>query len=459
MKKEFLVLGLIFLLIGIVSATNVNVISRVVEGIVVNDAGEPILVEITITNYGPEGNFRIFTPEKLSITPNEINLGEGETKTITLELLPIESMMSAEGYFRIPINVRKEGTGNPYVFYVPIKLLDFKELFVFSPHNINIDSSKLGIDIYNIEDVDYKNIEISFRSVFIDDYSSKYNLLPYEKKFIEVPVNNDKLKNLIFGSYPLTVTYEVEGRKSEFIVWTKLIEQSGVSVNEENSGIIIKKNVVEKKNEGNIITIAEVNIKKNIFSKFFTTFSKEPNRVEREGFAVVYYWQGELRPNESLKIEATTNWTLPFLVILLIIGVAVLSKMYFSHDLEMVKRVNYVRTKSNDFALKVTIKVKAKKFMEKISIYDRIPAMTKVYEDDRNFTGKLDKDKGRLKWDVNYLSAGEERTFSYIIYSKVKILGKFELPSATTVYESKGKVHEEKSNRVFFINEQEPDKD
>jgi len=42
---------------------------------------------------------------------------------------------------------------------------------------------------------------------------------------------------------------------------------------------------------------------------------------------------------------------------------------------------------------------------------------------------------------------------SYIIYSKVGILGKFALPVTTAVYEREGKIHEAESNRTFFIAE------
>ena len=58
-----------------------------------------------------------------------------------------------------------------------------------------------------------------------------------------------------------------------------------------------------------------------------------------------------------------------------------------------------------------------------------------------------------MKWHFEHLAAGEERQITYIFYSKLKIIGKFELPPATGVYEIMGRMHEAQSNRAFFINE------
>jgi len=52
------------------------------------------------------------------------------------------------------------------------------------------------------------------------------------------------------------------------------------------------------------------------------------------------------------------------------------------------------------------------------------------------------------------MQPGESRVISYIIYSKVGVLGKFALPTATAIYEKDGNIHEAESNHAFFIAEQ-----
>ena len=66
---------------------------------------------------------------------------------------------------------------------------------------------------------------------------------------------------------------------------------------------------------------------------------------------------------------------------------------------------------------------------------------------------KIDMKNRRLEWNVESLNKGEERIFTYIIYSKIGVVGRFELPSTRAVYEKEGKVKNTESNRSFFINE------
>ena len=113
-----------------------------------------------------------------------------------------------------------------------------------------------------------------------------------------------------------------------------------------------------------------------------------------------------------------------------------------------------MRTKGGEFALKVTLIAKAKKFVEKIKVVDKIPSLVKVHERFGIHTpDKIDEQNRRLEWNVDSLQEGEERIFSYIVYSKISPMGRFELPTATAVYEKDGEIHEASSNRVFFLSE------
>ena len=120
----------------------------------------------------------------------------------------------------------------------------------------------------------------------------------------------------------------------------------------------------------------------------------------------------------------------------------------------MKKRVTYVRAKGGEFALKVLIKVKAKKFVENIKIVDKLPPIVKLYEKYGTINpDKIDEKNRRLEWNVENLDKGGEVMLSYIIYSKIRIMGKFALPPTTVIYEREGKVREAESNKVFFITE------
>ena len=122
-------------------------------------------------------------------------------------------------------------------------------------------------------------------------------------------------------------------------------------------------------------------------------------------------------------------------------------------ELVLKKKVHFVKTKGGEFALKVVLTAKARKHVEDIQIVDKLPGMTKLYEKFGIKPDKIDHATRRIFWNINNLNEGEERVYSYIIYSKIKVVGKFELSPAMAMYERDGKTHEVLSNRAFFDSE------
>jgi len=156
-----------------------------------------------------------------------------------------------------------------------------------------------------------------------------------------------------------------------------------------------------------------------------------------------------------MRIIVKTNWFYPFFVILFVIIIVVLAKQYSRTDLNIKKKVSFVNTKGGEFALKVTILLNAKNYINRVSVIDKLPHLVKVHE---RFGGeqpkRINEKNRRVEWDFDELEKGETRVLSYIIYSKIGILGKFALPSTTAIYEKEGKVCETESNRAFFVSEQ-----
>jgi len=156
-----------------------------------------------------------------------------------------------------------------------------------------------------------------------------------------------------------------------------------------------------------------------------------------------------------LEIIITTNWILPFVVVALIVFIFLFVKSYNEKDISLRKKVTFVKTKNGDFALKVSVFVSAKKYVEKVIITDRLPALVKVYPRfGLDKPSKVEEHKRLIEWDFEKLEAGETRILSYVIYSKVGVMGKFALPSTIAVYEREGEIKETESNKAFFIAEQ-----
>ena len=198
-------------------------------------------------------------------------------------------------------------------------------------------------------------------------------------------------------------------------------------------------------------------MQKSILSRLFTTFNQEPLIVERKGFNVNYVWTETLQPSDIITIKSRTSYIYPLLIFIVAIILIYGFKRYLQTKVEVKKTVNHVKTKGGEFALKIRINVKARKHVENASLIDKIPGMVKVYEKFEKGTREPDKKdtkNRRLQWNIGDLNAGEERVFSYIVYSKIGFVGKFSLPPATLVFEKGDNIHEVESNTVYFLAEQ-----
>lgn len=104
--------------------------------------------------------------------------------------------------------------------------------------------------------------------------------------------------------------------------------------------------------------------------------------------------------------------------------------------------------------MKVSIIIKAKRFVEHIKLTDKLPHLVELYEKFGTIKpDDIDIKNKRIEWNLEALDKGESRVFTYIIYSKIGVVGRFELPNAHAIYEKEGQMKETLSNRSFYINE------
>ena len=178
--------------------------------------------------------------------------------------------------------------------------------------------------------------------------------------------------------------------------------------------------------------------------------------MERDGSKVIYTWNNEISPGDYSEIRVKTNWFFPFILVLLIVFITIAAKRYSLKPLQINKTISYVRTKGGEFALKVTLKLKARKELANISVIDKIPPLMKLYSGHRiEPITSIDEKNRKIEWNFKSLSTGETRVISYVVYSKMGVLGKFALPCAAGLYEHNGKIHKVYSNKAFFVSEQQ----
>jgi hypothetical protein len=333
-----------------------------------------------------------------------------------------------------------------------MRIIKFEDAIDISVNNLKIDDTETKIVITNLEKRAFENIGLHVLSDFFE-INEIISLDSEEQIKISIPIKLNETKTLEAKDYRVIATLELNNHKIEKAAILKYLERGEVSVSKTSEGFIVKKNSISKTNEGNVEIIVKIESKKNVLSRLFTTYSETPHTSERKGLFVEYAWEKELLPTETYSINSTTNYTLPFIFILIVLIVFFITKFLIRKDLVVKKRVSFVKTKGGEFALKIKLRIKANSLIENIEIADRIPGITKLYEKFGAKPDKIDNKKRKLSWSIKRLNAGEERVFTYIIYSKINVLGRFELPSASAKYEKNGKHEHTFSNKTYFAAE------
>jgi len=422
--------------------------------------GAPVTFDLRIKNTGLADNFELYNFLGFNMFPvGTIPIGTGQTKNVKLQISPI-SDFSHRGFYTFNYFIRGYNqNASEQSETLTFKAIDLKDAFEIGSGEVDAESNSIDIYIENKVNFDFENVDAKFSSVFFDREET-FPLNSNERKEFNVQLNKEDFKKLMAGFYTLDAEVVVKGKKAEVEGTIKFAEKDIVKTAENEYGFFINTRIIEKVNEGNVLKKSETVIKKNIVSRLFTSFSPEPDIVERDSSTVYYTWINEIKPGETLKITVRTNWLFPFVTVLFLVVLIILVKQYSGTDLILRKRVSFVRAKGGEFALKVTIVASARRYIEQINIIDRLPPLVKVHE---RFGGqqpkRVDEKTKRIEWNFEKLEAGEMRTASYIIYSKVGIVGKFALPSATGIYEKEGKIKETTSNRAFFVAEQKVRKD
>lgn len=436
--------------ISLVSSMDIKVSAKEISSVAIIELNRPALFELSITNNKPSAEtLEVYSLVGVELKPKEAFMVEGnETKTINLEVYP----RKIPGYFSFEYKI-KNSDGEIKTGNLAINIVNLKDAFTITADDITPDSTTATIYFQNKAGSAFDNIIADFSCSFFKD-AKTFTLSANEKKKIEFAIDKEKSKELVAGPYLLTTNFEILGKKAETISIIKFTEKSGIQTTETQEGFLLRRYEITKTNYGNIPANIEIVVRKNIFSSIFTTFGITPTNYDTIGTKKFYVFQKTLMPGDSFNVVVQTNW---WILVLFIFGIAItiyLIKRYSSRKLLVTKKVHFVKTKGGEFALKVTIIVKAREFVEKIKVIDKLPAMVKIYERYGTILpDKIDEKNKRIEWNIEGLSKGEERVFSFIIYSKIGVVGRFELPRTKAIYEYRGQIKEIDSNRAFFINE------
>ncbi len=452
MKKIFILL-LLLLIIPSVFAINISIEQTSSDEIMIIGLDEPTTFNLKITNNEISDNFLFYTFFGAGSSPIEtVPITGGQTKEVEFKVNP-RSDLTQRGMMLFNLFIKGQD-GTEQIVSLDVKVLGLEDVFSVGSEEFNPESNSLEIYIKNNVNANFENMQAKFKSPFFN-LEETLSLTPYEKKNFNIQLNKEDFNKIMAGFYTIETKVTVDGHETDIEGIIKFSEKDILTTTDKTKGFIIRTNTIKKSNEGNLISDSETIIKKNIITRLFTSLNPQPDIVERQGFTIYYTWERQVKPGETLEITIRTNWFLPLLVIFLIVSIVVLTKKFSKTDLVLKKRVSFVRAKGGEFALKVSVSIHAKKYVEKVNIIDRLPALVKVHERfGAEEPTRIDEKAKRIEWNFEKLEAGEIRSISYIIYSKIGVLGKFALPTATAIYEKDGDIHEAESNKTFFMAEQ-----
>jgi hypothetical protein len=451
--KKIVIFLFVLLILPSILAIDLSIEKESSDEVMIADLNKPAIFDLKITNNGLSGNFDFYNLLGFDIFPKSVQIDKGQTKDVQLEIFPIGDI-NYRGLYMFNYFIRGQDSSE-IKEEVTFRIIDLKNAFEIGSGEFDSESNSIKIYIHNKVNFDFGEINTKFSSAFFN-LEKNFSIGPNERKDFDAQLNKDDFKKLMAGFYTLNAEIIVEDKEAHVEGIIKFTEKNLVTTTKKDYGIIISTKIIEKINQGNTIVSSETLLKKNIISRLFTSFSPHPDIIERQGLTVYYTWNREIKPGESLEIIVKTNWLFPLLVIFFIVAIVVLTKQYSKTNLVLKKKVSFVKAKGGEFALKVLILVHAKKYIEKVAIIDKLPGLVKIYE---KFGGerplRIDEKNKRIEWGFEKLEEGETRVLSYIIYSKVGVLGKFALPSASAIYEMEGEINESFSNKAFFVAEQE----
>ncbi len=451
MNYKFMLISLIFLL-PIASAANLHVEQIEKNNIIFAEYNNNATFKLKITNNENRGDeFQIYSLVSVTIYPKEFfRIENGET--INLDITPIpgrEILKEKRGVYAFEYQIKGKNTGY-FKDNLVIKVLEAKDAVEIIVDNIKLNANTANLRIINKEKIKINDLKFVVKSKFFE-FVETLSLNEEEERSFSIPII---LENQVeAGEYNVEVLYVLNDKKSSETSILRYLEADSISVAEDTTGFIIKKTTTTKKNEGNIPAVARVTARRNILTRLFTIYSDRPTNSQRSGIFVDYSWEKELGVNESYTVAVTTNYTLPFVMVLLVIAVALLTRFLVTSKVVVKKRVAFVKTKGGEFALKVALRIKANKDVSHIILADRIPGHAKLYNKFAVHPHRIDESNRKLEWEIPHLNAGEERVFTYVIYSKINIVGSFELSAASASFEHEGQREHVFSNKTYFAAE------
>ncbi len=454
MKKTLVIVLVAAMLLIPLASADMKIESKSVNPVVLREFSMPAEYNIAVTPGSTIADYYyINTLLDMEFSPTEIGtILPGGSKGVQLKISPSEDFKkNYYGNTAIEYFVRGDKTPLSRAILVlsVLPMADFVNIGM--PTSITIDDSKMTINLSSKTDYS-DNVKLKISSeLFNTEVPVR---LAKEAQEIGVDVDTkDKDAKVYMINFEFTIGNESAVVQKELILGPSIAVTSSQSV---SGNILSREFDVTKTNTGNSPTKATIEMSRSMWTSLFTVTEGNP-AVTKDGANYVYTWEKVLNPKESFTAVLRVNYYLPFLILLLIIVAFAVYRAVTKSQIEVKKTAVRVKTKSGLFASKIILTIKNKGgAVSNLKLIDRLPAFTELLPERFGILEPTEIKKRSLIWEFPKLDKAEEIMFSYIVYSKVTIFGRLEVPSAiVTFVDRRADAKETFSNKVFILAEEE----
>ncbi|MEW6063060.1 MAG: hypothetical protein AB1571_01680 [Nanoarchaeota archaeon] len=453
--KKVVILAIILMLSSITLAAEIEIDVVPIKNTVYQ--GEQALFDIKITNNGDtSADFKIKSTD-LNWIPDESSVKSlyvGSHKIETGRLIFNALSDVKPGRYGISLAIENGNLKTEKI--LPIILIDFSNLITPRLVGPQIDPRREGIirlQLKNNYDVALENVEAKLTSdVFEKTITTTLN--PLETKIEEFTVNlNPNTKE---GVHEATITLKQNGN---LISETKdaiiIAYYPGLrEIITPEYSLLVKKDTIQKLNEGNAVISEKYVRELTRFEKLFTSTEPLPNSISYENKLYIYKWNLDLNPGEGKIIVIETNYRTPLIILIAALIILSLIYYYFIYkDISVSKKVlTTIKTEKGETKLKVIInlKNKRKRAFKNVKVMETITGNLKNPSEFGTITpNKIAKTGNTLSliWILPELGKYEERALSYSVEAGHDVR-KLHVPATLVKYHKAGRSIVSRSNKI-----------
>ncbi|HLP79465.1 MAG TPA: hypothetical protein VK158_02425 [Acidobacteriota bacterium] len=463
MKRVLLVAIISLLVMASAYAESFTVVGEQVKGEIF--PGETAEFSLTVSNLGAESDrLTLYSTDpqwRVYFEGSIIRLGPKESKTISVLLDPSSSVQVGKVH-SIPLVLRSLTDDESVSVKVSVLLASQSQktyapsVFIDAVVNENnqIDPTvpiDVTLRLINKNPLDINSLVVTLTSpLFNEEFSTQlapndqvtkilsYKINPQtppQKAYVDIAL---KANNISLGSMKrvqLEVIPALPGFEREVVTeekeWLKEVY------------------VVKLFNNGNVEATEKVQLESSFLQRLFTQSDIEPTyqKIDGEYYSV---FDVTLAPGTGLQLSVVKNYQ-PFAIttaILLVVVLVCVTLYYLLRSAVVIrKEVRVIEQQEEGVSkMKVLLHVKNRtgKLLENVKVIERTPNITEVDKQFAVGTLKPTKivahgSKGTLvRWDFATLEPYEERIITYIINSKLSILGDIGLPASIVKYDTYG---------------------